>query len=156
MFTELLNNVNIDIGRGTAQAIGAIVLCLAVVGLCRRFGVHVEREGVVSIARGLGQMVFVLPLGLTLLSALAFVRRVRPGLQIPRGRLVGLGLITIAMLPADHLLGQSTGLLGDWFTRLLVNAFGGPFTVGLSLALVTLGTALAFNFTPPRPPIAAR
>jgi hypothetical protein len=104
----------------------------------------------------LGQMVFVLPLGLTLLSALAFVRRVRPGLQIPRGRLVGLGLITIAMLPADHLLGQSTGLLGDWFTRLLVNAFGGPFTVGLSLALVTLGTALAFNFTPPRPPIAAR
>jgi len=59
MFTELLNNVNIDIGRGTAQAIGAIVLCLAVVGLCRRFGVHVEREGAISIARGLAQMVFV-------------------------------------------------------------------------------------------------
>jgi len=59
MFTELLNNVNIDIGRGAAQAVGAIVLCLAVVGLCRRFGVHVEREAAISIARGLAQMVFV-------------------------------------------------------------------------------------------------
>ena len=59
MFTELLNNVNIDIGRGAAQAIGAIVLCLAVVGLCRRFGVHVEREAAISIARGLAQMIFV-------------------------------------------------------------------------------------------------
>jgi putative ABC transport system permease protein len=59
MFTELLNNANIDIGRGTAQAIGAIVLCLAVVGLCRRFRVHVEREAAISIARGLAQMVLV-------------------------------------------------------------------------------------------------
>ena len=59
MLTELLNNVNIDIGRGIAQAIGAIVLCLAVVALCRRFGVHVERETAISIARGLVQMVFV-------------------------------------------------------------------------------------------------
>ena len=59
MLTELLNSVNIDIGRGIAQAIGAIVLCLAVVALCRRFGVHVERETAISIARGLVQMVFV-------------------------------------------------------------------------------------------------
>lgn len=59
MLTELLNNVNTDIGRGMAQAAGAIVLCLAVVGLCRRFGVHVERETAISITRGLVQMVFV-------------------------------------------------------------------------------------------------
>ena len=59
MLTELLNNVNSDIARGMAQAAGAIVLCLAVVGLCRQFAVHVERETAISIARGLVQMVFV-------------------------------------------------------------------------------------------------
>ncbi len=108
----------------------------------------------------LGQMAFVLPLGLTLLSALAFARRVRPGLRLPRGRLLGLGVITIALLPADHLLGQSTGLVGEWFTGSLIHLLGGPFTVALTLALVILGSALAFNarpsFKPPRLPIAAR
>ena len=59
MLTELLNNVNSDIAMGMAQAAGAIVLCLAVVGLCRQFAVHVERETAISIARGLLQMVFV-------------------------------------------------------------------------------------------------
>ena len=59
MLTELLSNVNSDIARGMAQAAGAIVLCLAVVGLCRQFAVHVERETAISIARGLVQMVFV-------------------------------------------------------------------------------------------------
>jgi hypothetical protein len=32
MLTELLSNVNSDVARGMAQAAGAIVLCLAVVG----------------------------------------------------------------------------------------------------------------------------
>src|SRR6267378_7173890 len=44
---------------GMAQAAGAIVLCAAVVLMCRRFDVHVERETVISMARGLVQMVFV-------------------------------------------------------------------------------------------------
>jgi putative ABC transport system permease protein len=35
------------------------VLCAAVVLLCRRFAVHVERETAISLARGLVQMVFV-------------------------------------------------------------------------------------------------
>jgi len=59
MFGELLNNLSGDLAVGLAQAGGAIVLCLAVVAACRRFAVHVEREAVVSIARGLVQMVFV-------------------------------------------------------------------------------------------------
>ena len=41
------------------RATGAVILCLAVVFICRRFAVHVERETVLSLARGLVQMVFV-------------------------------------------------------------------------------------------------
>jgi putative ABC transport system permease protein len=59
MFTELLTNVNGDIAKGMVQAAGAVVLCAVVVGLCRLFAVHVERETAVSVARGLVQMVFV-------------------------------------------------------------------------------------------------
>jgi UDP-glucose/iron transport system permease protein len=44
---------------GMAQAAAAIALCFGVVMLCRRFAVHVERETVISLARGLVQMVAV-------------------------------------------------------------------------------------------------
>ena len=53
---ELLNP---DVMMGLAQAAGAIMLCLAVVAFCRRFGVHVGREATFSIGRGLVQMVLV-------------------------------------------------------------------------------------------------
>lgn len=59
MLADLLNNLGGNLTTGLAQAAGAIVLCMAVVIMCRRFAVHVEREAVVSIARGLIQMVFV-------------------------------------------------------------------------------------------------
>jgi putative ABC transport system permease protein len=48
-----------DVVMGLAQAAAAIVLCIAVVALCRFFAVHVEREAALSIGRGLVQMVFV-------------------------------------------------------------------------------------------------
>jgi hypothetical protein len=97
----------------------------------------------------LGQATFVLPLGLTLLSLLALARRLRPDLQLPARRLTGLGVIAIALLPADHLFGQSTGLVGDWFTGTLTNLVGGPLTIALTFGLVLLGSALAFNVRPP-------
>ncbi len=59
MLNELLNSFNGDVAVGLAQAGGAIVLCVAVVLLCRKFAVHVEREAALSIGRGLVQMVFV-------------------------------------------------------------------------------------------------
>lgn len=59
MFAELLDSVNNDVAKGMFEAAGAIVLCMAVVGLCRHFGLRVERETAISIARGLVQMVFV-------------------------------------------------------------------------------------------------
>jgi putative ABC transport system permease protein len=56
---DLINALSGDVMLGLAQAVGAIVLCAAVVVLCGWFAVHVERETAVSIARGLVQMVFV-------------------------------------------------------------------------------------------------
>ena len=59
MLTELQNSLGSDVTSGLVQAAGAIVLCLAVVVACRRFGVRVEREAAISMARGLVQMVLV-------------------------------------------------------------------------------------------------
>ena len=59
MLTDLLNNLGGTLAMGLAQAAGAIVLCAIVVAACRRFGLHIEREAAVSIARGLVQMVLV-------------------------------------------------------------------------------------------------
>jgi putative ABC transport system permease protein len=59
VIAELLNTLHSNIVMGMAQAAGAITLCAAVVLLCRRFAVHVERETAISLGRGLVQMVFV-------------------------------------------------------------------------------------------------
>src|SRR5207244_8986963 len=59
VIAELLNTLQSDIGMGMAQAAGAIVLCAAVVLVCRRFAVHVERETAISVLRGLVQMMLV-------------------------------------------------------------------------------------------------
>ena len=59
MIAELLNSLNSSVVVGMAQAAGAIALCAAVVLLCRRFAVHVERETAISVVRGLVQMMVV-------------------------------------------------------------------------------------------------
>jgi putative ABC transport system permease protein len=59
MPAELTNIFSSDVVWALAQAGGAIVLCLAVMLLCRRFSVHVERETVVSLVRGLVQIAVV-------------------------------------------------------------------------------------------------
>jgi putative ABC transport system permease protein len=56
---ELLASLDRNVGVGMAQAAAAIALCLGVVILCRRFAVHVERETMLSLVRGLIQMVAV-------------------------------------------------------------------------------------------------
>jgi hypothetical protein len=104
----------------------------------------------------LGQATFLLPLGCALAAALGFVRRERPSLPLPKRRLVGLGLITIALLPADRLLGQSTGLIGEWFTGFLLELFGAPLAIAVIAALVTAGVLLAFDIRRWRGRVAAR
>jgi putative ABC transport system permease protein len=59
MLADLQNSLSSDVVEGLAQAAAAILLCLAVVALCRWFAVHVEREAAISIGRGLVQMVSV-------------------------------------------------------------------------------------------------
>ena len=55
----IMSSVSNDVGMGLAQAAAAIALCIAVVLVCRRFAVHVERETMTSLARGLVQMALV-------------------------------------------------------------------------------------------------
>jgi putative ABC transport system permease protein len=59
MFAELANSLSGDVVMGMGQAACAIAICLAVVLLCRRFAVHVERETMIALARGLVQMIAV-------------------------------------------------------------------------------------------------
>jgi putative ABC transport system permease protein len=59
MLAKLQNNIGNDVLMGLAQAGGAIALCAAVVALCSWQSVHVEREAIVSMTRGLVQMVLV-------------------------------------------------------------------------------------------------
>jgi putative ABC transport system permease protein len=59
VIAELLKGLTSDVAMGMAQAVGAITICFAVVLLCRRFAVHVEREAITSLARGFVQMVAV-------------------------------------------------------------------------------------------------
>jgi putative ABC transport system permease protein len=59
VIAEVMNYLSGDVLVGLAQAAAGIVLCLAVVALCRRFAVHVEREAALAIGRGLLQMVAV-------------------------------------------------------------------------------------------------
>lgn len=93
----------------------------------------------------LGRIAFVLPLGLYLAAGLGFAQRARPDAKLPLRKFVGLGLITIGLLPGDSLLGQSTGVVGDWFTGALVSVLGGPLTVVLTVALVAIGSLLTFD-----------
>jgi putative ABC transport system permease protein len=63
MLNDLQNSLGGDVMTGLGQAAVAIVLCLAVVAMCRWFAVHIEREAAISIGRGLVQMV---PVGVVL------------------------------------------------------------------------------------------
>ncbi|HEY2592888.1 MAG TPA: hypothetical protein VGK33_03185 [Chloroflexota bacterium] len=108
-----------------------------------------------------GQMAYVLPLGLAVVSVLTFARRFWPEAPLPRGRLVGVGMLALALAPADSLLGQSSGLVGASLTSLLIGALGGAGATALTLGFVAVGSALALNAKPPqlrplRLPIAAR
>jgi putative ABC transport system permease protein len=59
VISELRSGLSPEVLMGLGQAAAAVVLCAAVVALCRLYAVHVEREAAVSIARGLVQMVCV-------------------------------------------------------------------------------------------------
>jgi hypothetical protein len=137
---------------------GSCALAAAVLGVI----VFVPSTGsVMLLLHGLleavfGKTTFVIPLALALIAGLAFARRASPNVTLPRRKLLGLGLITIALLPAQDLLGQSTGLVGEWFTGFLLELIGGPLTLLLTLATLMLGSTLTFELTRWRGRFAAR
>ncbi len=93
----------------------------------------------------LGRATFVVPFGLALTGVIALARRARPDLRVPRRRLIGLGVLALAVLPSDRLLGASTGVIGEWLTAFLVDLVGGPLTVALVVAVVSAGAVLTFG-----------
>src|SRR5579863_345956 len=129
MWIELQNALTSGVLIALAQAAGAIVLCLAVVMLCRFFAVHVERESLISIARGLVQMVFV---GMVLALLL------RGDLLI--GAFILLMMTLAAAVTASRRLkGVASGLLISFWAILA----GSGVVIGAMLATGTLKSNIA-------------
>lgn len=129
MWIELQNALTSGVLIGLAQAAGATVLCLAVVMLCRFFAVHVERKSLISIARGLVQMVLV---GMVLALLL------RGDLLI--GALILLMMtLAAAMTASRQLKGVASGLLISFWAILA----GSGLVIGAMLATGTLKSNIA-------------
>ncbi len=126
--SELLGISHHQIILGIAQAAAAVVLCLAVVFLCRRFAVHVERETVFSLARGFVQMVAVGALLATLLhGSLAIAICILLGMTIAAG-------VTAAR--------RAPGLIRPRLLSFFAIAAGAGVTIAVMLATGTLTSDL--------------
>ena len=66
---------------------------------------------------------------------------------LPHYRLVGVGLLALAVLPSESLLGggASAGLIGQWLSTWLLELLGGPGTLVLLVGVLALGVLLAFD-----------
>ncbi len=129
MLTDAFSHLDSHVVTGLAQALGAIALCALVVGLCRRFGVRVEREAAISLARGLVQMVFV---GMVLAVLL------HGGLPI--GALILLLMTGAAALTASRRSRQISGSLFISFCAILA---GSGTVIAVMIATGTLRTDIA-------------
>ena len=140
--SELLSMWNHQVILGIAQAAAAVALCLAVVFLCRRFAVHVERETAFSLARGFLQMVAVgvllaallhgsLPIAICILVGMTFAAAVTaarraPGISRPRllsfCAIAAGGGIAIAVMLATGTLTSDLIVLVPVGSMLIANA----------------------------------
>jgi putative ABC transport system permease protein len=129
MLTDLLNHLGGNVPMGLAQAAGAIVLCLAVIVLCRRFAVRVEREAIISLVRGLVQMVAVgIVLALLLHGSLLI------------GTLILLGMTVAAAVTAARRARNMQGALTVCFWSI---AAGAGVVIAAMIAMGTLQTNIA-------------
>jgi DNA translocase FtsK/SpoIIIE-like protein len=97
-----------------------------------------------------GRTAFLVPLFFALVAACALVRRARPEVSLPRRKVAGVSLIALALFPAERLMGDSTGLIGDRLTEVLVGGLGAPLTVVAIVTLVAVGVLLVFDINLPR------
>ena len=91
----------------------------------------------------LGQASFLLPLGSLFVGVLLAIRGVRPSVPLPTRRLIGVALLAVAVLPAERLLGYSTGLAGDALAGLMLESLGPALTIVATLLLICVGASLA-------------
>jgi hypothetical protein len=97
----------------------------------------------------LGPTTFALPIGLAFVGVIMTLQRVKPNILLPRKRLVGVALVSLGVVAAEHLLG-GTSLLGLWLTSALVANVGVVVTGSVCVALTAVGTFLAFDLPLPR------
>jgi putative ABC transport system permease protein len=131
MLTDLLSRLDVggDVMTGLARAVGAIALCLILIALCRRFAVRVEREAVLSIIRGLVQMVAV---GVVLALLL------HGGLLV--GALILLGMTFAAAMTAAR---RARNVRGAPLVCFWSIAAGSGVVIGAMIAMGTLDTRIA-------------
>jgi hypothetical protein len=101
-----------------------------------------------AFAALLGRATFMLPIGVAFVGVLLVACRIRPDVCLPRRRLAGVGAILLAVIPAEHLLGNNgdgTGLVGKWLSGSLLDLLGGAGTLLVLAALLGVGTFLAFD-----------
>ncbi|HUB14997.1 MAG TPA: ABC transporter permease [Acetobacteraceae bacterium] len=126
---DLLGHLGRGVAVGLAQAGGAIILCLAVIALCRRFAVRVEREAVISLARGLVQMV-----GVGVVLALLL----HGGLLV--GALILLGMMFAAAVTAARRARNIQGALLVCFWSIAASS---GVVIAAMIAMGTLETRIA-------------
>lgn len=129
MLTELMNSLSNGVGIGFAQSGVAIVLCMAVVLLGRRFAMHAERETFISLVRGLVQMTLV---GVVL--ALLIHGR------LPVGLLILMGMTVAAAATASR---RAIGIPGCLMLSFYSIAAGSGIVIALMIATGTLKTDIA-------------
>src|SRR5205823_14234870 len=98
-----------------------------------------------------GRATFVLPIGLVLAGSLTLLKTLLPDLPLPTSRLAGVAILTLAALPAEHLIGlppggslaraeahEGAGLVGHWLGSLLLEWLGGPGTAVVLTAILVV------------------
>ena len=92
------------------------------------------------VAMMLGQAAFMLPSALFVVGSVLLVRSVRPDMDLPRQRLIGLGLLALAVLAIED-----AGRVGNWLYGSLVDWLGGLATWIVLGAALILGAVLTFE-----------
>jgi hypothetical protein len=132
--------------RAPLVADGLAVVAVAVAGVLAVV-LFLPAEGFVAaplrraLELVLGRTAFMLPLLLVLVASLRLVP-----VALPTTRLVGLGLLLIAVLAAEHaLVPGDAGVVGAWLEHAFVSALGGPAAAVVVIVAIATGAWLTFG-----------
>jgi len=132
----------------------AVATLALLCGLLTAVAVFVPADGRLSVGlhdlvgQLLGRASFLAPFGLLAVGVLLLMHRFVPDVELPRGRLFGVGLLVVVALPTAQLLlplTAGTGELGQWLASTLLEWLGAPATTLLLVVLGLLGALLALD-----------